>query len=102
MSAEGGRGPRHSVPRASVVNIGGDFSTVVLVDINNRPIMNLHKVPQHVCVSNVKKKISDRLREVGRNLPADLMYVGSSLFSASSVATEPALKQPIKGRFRLT
>lgn len=59
-------------PRASVLNFGSTC-TIVLVDIENRPIMNLHKVPLHVLVIDIKLKISDRLKEVGRNLPADLM-----------------------------
>ncbi|CDJ42774.1 myosin light chain 2, putative [Eimeria tenella] len=61
--------------RASMVGTGGDFSTVVLVDVAGKPLMNLHRVPQHVTVSDVKRKISERLKEVGRNLPADLMIL---------------------------
>ncbi|CDJ50393.1 myosin light chain 2, putative [Eimeria brunetti] len=37
--------------------------------------MNLHRVPQQVSVVDVKNKISERLKEVGRNLPADLMIL---------------------------
>ena len=77
MSAEVATGPRGSRPRTSIVNTvnTGNFSTVVLVDVKNRPVMNLHRVPQNVRVVDVKNKISERLKEVGRNLPADLMYV---------------------------
>lgn len=56
-----------------MVGTGGDYSTVVLIDVAGKPLMNLHRVPQHVTVSDVKRKISERLKEVGRNLPADLM-----------------------------
>ncbi|KAL8443348.1 hypothetical protein Emed_006872 [Eimeria media] len=63
-----------SKPRASVMS-SGNTCTIVLVDVCNRPIMNLHKVPQYVTIMDVKKKISERLKEVGRNLPADLMIL---------------------------
>ncbi|KAL8274433.1 hypothetical protein Esti_001593 [Eimeria stiedai] len=63
-----------SKPRASVLN-AGNTCTIVLVDVCNRPIMNLHRVPLYVTISDVKNKISDRLKEVGRNLPADLMIL---------------------------
>lgn len=59
--------------RASLIAQPGDVCTVVLVDANNRPMMNLHKVPLHVCVLDIKTKVSDRLKEVGRSLAADLM-----------------------------
>ncbi|KAL8425261.1 hypothetical protein Efla_002327 [Eimeria flavescens] len=49
--------------------------TIVLVDVCNRPVMNLHRVPPHVSIADVKKKISERLKEVGSNLPADLMIL---------------------------
>ncbi|XP_026190726.1 uncharacterized protein LOC34618095 [Cyclospora cayetanensis] len=66
---------RQMGPRPSVLNVGGQFSTIVLVDVNGRPTMNLHRVPQHVCVGDVKNKISERLLEVGRNLPPDLIIL---------------------------
>ena len=67
------KAPRALATRASAVGGGGLYSTIVLVDVNGRALMNLHRVPQHVTVSDVKNKISERLKEVGRNLPADLM-----------------------------
>lgn len=72
-----GMHPRHSLRQNSsriVVADVTDYSTVVLVDINGRAILNLHRVPQHVTVMDVKNKISERLKDVGRILPADLMY----------------------------
>ncbi|EPT32167.1 myosin light chain 2, putative [Toxoplasma gondii ME49] len=49
--------------------------TVVLIDKSQRPIMNLHKVPLSATVWAIKSKVSERLKEVGRSLSAEVMLL---------------------------
>ncbi|PHJ20123.1 myosin light chain 2, partial [Cystoisospora suis] len=70
-----------------------DFCTIVLLDGNKRPMMNLHKVPSIATVQQIKKKVSERLKEVGRSLSAEAMilYVGESRDEANEMRNEECL-----------